>query len=489
MPAKLVAIGDSLTQGFMNGSISRTEISYPVMIAECLNETNFQVPDFTGEGGLPANLENLFQTLAQKYGSKINTSESISAFMTAQGFLHRIEEYWESGEGTKATQTGPLHHNLAVWGFQLGDCDTLTEAICRRVIPKPRDNTVNQIPEFAMYRTARRTLNPSFDPQYENLSQVSAAAEIAEAQGGIENLIFWLGFNNCLGTVTNLKIKWSEEADIDRFAHQRSTNLWRPAHFKMLLGRVANKIDEIGAQNIFVGTIPHVTILPVSRGISPGAAKRKELSADGYYEYYTYFWVWDEDFAKAPNKYPHLTREQVRTIDMTIDEYNEAIRREANKRGWYIVDVCNLFDRLAYRRQKGKSTYIFPPELVAGLKVHPVTKDRFTADGQPILDTRYLRFDFSKTDPEEKYRGGLFSLDAIHPTTTGYGIVADEFLKVMAKVLPIQPKPLNWLKIVDADTLLTNPPENLQNLRQILHFLHNRTPLPNLIKVISGLVS
>ena len=486
MPAKLVAIGDSLTQGFLSGSISQTHLSYPAIIAQSLGETDFKIPDFAGEGGLPVNLETLFQMLAEKFGAKIGVSESISAFLATQGLLDRVEDYWERGEGTKATQTGPLHHNLAVWGFALGDCDTLTEATCRRFIPTPRDNTVNQIPEFAMYRTARRTLNPSFGAQYENLSQISAAAEIAKACGGIENLLFWLGSNNCLGTVTNLKIKWSEVADLDRLSHQRSCNLWVPAHFKILLGRIADKIDAIAAKNVFVATIPHVTIPPVSRGITPGAACGQELCADGYYEYYTHFWIWDDDFAKAPDKHPYLTRDQARTIDAAINEYNEAIKLEANKRGWHVVDICNILDRLAYRRQKGQTSYEFPQELVAALKSHPATKDRFTLDGKPILDTRYLRLDLSKTNPEQKYRGGIFSLDAIHPTTTGYGIVAHEFLKVMGQVLPEKPKPLNWQEIISADSLLTNPPQNLHSLREILYFLQYRTPLPNLIKAISA---
>jgi hypothetical protein len=119
MPTRLVAIGDSLTQGFMNGSIFRTQMSYPVMLAQSVSETNFRVPDFSGEGGLPVNLEVLFHTLAKRYGSRIEPSDFVSAFMTAQGFLDRVEDYWERGEGTKPIQTGPMHNNLAVWGFQL----------------------------------------------------------------------------------------------------------------------------------------------------------------------------------------------------------------------------------------------------------------------------------------------------------------------------------------------------------------------------------
>ncbi|MBD2465424.1 hypothetical protein H6G89_30925 [Oscillatoria sp. FACHB-1407] len=486
MPAKLVVIGDSLSQGFISGSICKTDFSYPQMLADCLGIQDFRVPDFGGEGGLPLNLDQLFRLLARRYGAKVSWLEVPMALLSVRSFMDRVEDYWERGEGSEASPTGPLHHNLAVWGFELGDCDTLTEAICRRTIPRDKDDLLNQIPEFAMYRTARRTLNPQFLPQYEELSQIKAAEAIARSQGGIDNLMFWLGGNNCLGTVGRLKIVWSQLADINRLSHERSATLWVPEHFRQLLRRVADKISAIGAKNVFIGTIPHVTIPPVSRGISPGRTPDRERSADGYYDYYTHFWVWDNDFAKAPDQYPALTQNDARQIDQVIDEYNEAIATEAQKRGWHVVDFCRALDRLAYRRQNGRPVYVFPPELVQALKTNPGTQDRFTVDGKPILDTRYLRVK-SDAPPGERHQGGIFSLDGIHPTTVGYGIVAHEVLQVMKSVTPGQiVKPLDWNKIVAADVLLNDLPANLESLRDILGFLSSQGPLPNLIRSITG---
>jgi lysophospholipase L1-like esterase len=486
MPAKLVAIGDSLTQGFQSGSIFKTHISYPAMIAGCLGENHFKVPDFTGENGLPANLEALFRLLADRYGETVDLLEVPGAFLSVTRFLDRVEDYWERGLGNAPSDTGPLHHNLAVWGFQLGDCDTLTEGVCRRAMPKPKDDLLNQIPEFGMYRTARRTLNPSLAAPYDELTQIQAAKHIADTQGGIDNLIFWLGANHCLGTVGQLKIKWSEEADLYRLAHQRDCTLWVPSHFKQLLNRVAAKVEAIGAKRVFVGTVPHVTIPPVSRGIMSSAGQ--PVNPDGYYDYYTHFWVWDDDFVKNPEQYPYLTRDEARLIDSVIDEYNDAIKAEADKRGWFVIDLCKVLDQLAFRRQQGNPTYEFPQSLIQALRNNPKTRDRFI-DGIPILDTRYLYLDAKQTDAAKKYKGGLFSLDGIHPTTIGYGLIAHEAMKIMSPVLASEDEmiqALNWDNVVEADTLVTKLPSNLDSLRNIFAFLSSQKTLNHLIQRISS---
>lgn len=203
----------------------------------------------------------------------------------------------------------------------------------------------------------------------------------------------------------------------------------------------------------------------------------------------THFWIWDSDF--SPGRHPYLTRAEVCYIDQVIDEYNEIIQNKAKVFGWHIVDLCSVLDRLAFRRQQGNLSYQFPPGLVAALKANPATQERVMTDGQIILDTRYLRVEPQYDDPKLKYRGGLFSLDAIHPTAIGYGIVAHEFLQVMQQVWKdkgenVNLQPLNWTQIVAADSLLTNPPSNLVSLQDTLGFLYGQTPLPKLIEIVAG---
>lgn len=55
MALDLVTIGDSLTQGFQSGCISRTDISYPALIAHAM-KWNFTYPKFPNEEALPLNL-------------------------------------------------------------------------------------------------------------------------------------------------------------------------------------------------------------------------------------------------------------------------------------------------------------------------------------------------------------------------------------------------------------------------------------------------
>lgn len=484
MSAKLVAIGDSLSQGFQSGSIWKTHLSYPAMLARCLEDTSFNFPDFSGEGGLPFNLEILVRLLARRYGDCVNWLEFIPALLTVRSHLDRVEDYWERGEGSQASPTGPLHRNLAVEGFQVSDAYLLSEGVCKTYIPRPRDNFLRQIPEFAMYRIARRTLNPSFTPRYRLLSQLDAAQQIAVEAGGIENLIFWLGANNCLSTVARLQIEESDDSEPTRLAHQRTATLWKPEHFQQVFEQATEKLREIPAQNVFIANVPHVTIPPVSRGVSPGAAPGQEQDADGYYQYYTHCWIWDSDF--SPARHPYLTRAEVRYIDETIDRYNEIIAEKANACGWHLVDICDLLARLAFRRCRGNINYQFPPALIAALQANPATQER-VVDGRPLLDSRFLRVNFQATEPQEKYQGGLFSLDGVHPTTVAYGIVAHEFLKVMESVGVNVPHALDWQWIVAHDTLVTALPVNLGKLKDLLGFLYSQTPLGEFMELLGGI--
>ncbi len=99
--AKLVAIGDSLTQGFQSLAINKTAISYPAMIAECLGipSTDFRVPDFRGKGGLPLNIEWLAGKLEAKFGEDIGLFEWPLATAEILKLMDDVEDYWERGDG------------------------------------------------------------------------------------------------------------------------------------------------------------------------------------------------------------------------------------------------------------------------------------------------------------------------------------------------------------------------------------------------------
>jgi hypothetical protein len=471
MKARLVAIGDSLTQGFQHGAVRRTEWSYPAMVARVLGGDAFRQADFSGngDGGPLLDIERLANVIAARAGRHLDPWDVPGAALSILSFMDRIEDYWERGAGAKRSDTGPLHHNVAVWGFEILDAITLTDGACLRNTPRPKDDLFDQVPERAMYRTARRVLNPwQATGRNEDLTQLGVAQAIA-AKDGIENLLVALGSNNALATCLRLEMLWSQSADFRKLPHQRNVTIWESRHFIEIFDRLAEQIANVKAERVFLATVPHVTIAPVARGTSPRARRlgTPERDEKGFYEYYTHFWTWDSAF--DPDKDDRITREDARTIDGTIDEYNAHIRKRP-----------------------------FPAGLVAALKKNEKTKFRVREGDQVLLDTRY--FSLPKNQPaanatfeewQAAYTGGLFGLDGVHPTTIGYGLVADELLAVMKKagVPDADPAKLDWDAIVGADTLVTDPPPILGSLRQTLDKLFNVGQLGRVIKKLSGVGS
>src|SRR5262245_29546172 len=69
---RLVAIGDSLAQGFQSGAIFRTDLSFPNLIARELGlGDKFRYPRYGGPGGLPLNIEHVVHRLEHKLGNRI----------------------------------------------------------------------------------------------------------------------------------------------------------------------------------------------------------------------------------------------------------------------------------------------------------------------------------------------------------------------------------------------------------------------------------
>jgi len=472
----LVTLGDSLTQGFLSGAVHRTELAYPVWVAAALGRREqFTVADFRGEGGLPLNLERLLRKISAKMGKTLEWWDRVPALARAQAILDAVDGYWERGRGALPLAQPAPHHNLSVWGFELLDALTLSESACRRALPKPHADLSRQIPEMAMYRTARRVLNPSFAPESADWTALDCAGHLAE-EGGIENLVVALGTHNALGAMTSLAVRPSESADLHRLAHERECNLWRPEHFATLFARLADEVDALGAARVFVATVPHVTIAPVTRGVSPNGGYPR----DGYFEYYTRPWIWDDEF--DPGAHPHLTGDAVRAVDRCVDAYNETIRREAAARRWHLFDVCALFDSIAFRRHRGQPPFKWPRALTVAVKANPRLSYLSNGNGAVHLDTRFLR-----TDPERPgwlRQGGLFSLDGIHPTTIGYGLIADLLLKTM-KQAGAAPKSaeIDWRAVLAADTLINDPPALLDDLHQCLRFVASHAGLGALLEL------
>lgn len=423
----------------------------------------FDQPLFTSQGGLPLNLEVLIRGLCDIYGKSIKPSEYLSAVKYLYSTSRRIKKYWD-GEYIPLNEERRIpYHNQAIWGFSISDSWLMTEKHSREYVEKnpPRFNLMNIMHGNAMYTTARRVLNPSFSKNCENNSMIDNARYFAE-NGGIENLIVYLGSNNVLGAVTELDIRYSEADHIEVPPYERTHTVTRPEHFEWLYRKLAEKVSSLGAERVITATLPHITIPPVSRGINANRAQKSQ----GYFDYYTRFWVWDDSF--DPDIHPYLTKNEIIELDIIVDAYNQIIREVANEYGWIVVPLGRMIDKLANRRMGADYLIPFPEEMVTALKKNENTRYLVLDKKHAHLTSDYLRLD---DENGRIYKGGVFSLDGVHPTTIGYGLVAQEFYDTMVANGIQFKRPIDWDFIVSSDSLITYPPYLLIELRKILRFL------------------
>lgn len=457
-------MGDSMAQGFKNGGIYRTDLSFPAILARSMGKsTKFDAPSFTAQAGIPINMEVLIRGLEQDLGSEITLWNSVQAGRYVYQTLRRIKSYWEGQMKDLRVDRKLPFHNQAVWGFSISDCWLINERFCREYLKenKVSYSVFSVLPDHAMYTTGRMVLNPGYHEKLSGNTMLDNV-EAIHNDGGLENLIVCIGHNNIVGAVTKLKIDYSTESDLNAPYPERTCTVFRPEHFKTELRTLYEKVAKIGVGRVFVPTIPYVTIPPAIRGVNPDGAS----PGDGYFDYYARFWIWDEDF--NPEKHPHLTRADAILLDQTVDRYNGIIKELAGEFDFTVVPVHHHVHAAARRRHLYDGTAPFPPSFIEALKRNPKTSFMVGKDGEPRISTDYLRLDdeTGKID-----RGGIFSLDGLHPTTIGYGLIANIYRMSMEKHGVKFERPIDWDFIIENDTLVTDPPLLLHDLRLLLRFL------------------
>ncbi|MFX9008130.1 hypothetical protein ABTN33_19660, partial [Acinetobacter baumannii] len=87
----------------------------------------------------------------------------------------------------------------------------------------------------------------------------------------------------------------------------------------------------------------------------------------------------------------------------------------ARENGWHILDYHGLLSGLAFRRKRGIGLDPLPTGLAAALAANPSTAHFVDANGRATLDTRY--FGQVGDGTNVGWKGGIFSLDGVHPTT------------------------------------------------------------------------
>ncbi|HEY2203397.1 MAG TPA: hypothetical protein VGH99_02815 [Pseudonocardia sp.] len=437
----LVTVGDSLVHGMSGGAVFDTALSWPSVVAGVLR-ADFPVPSYGGPlGGLPFNIEGLLRGLQDKFGERLNPLELVALPLALQRLVDANEDYWERGDGSRAPSTAVRFANVGIYGWDVRDCLSYTAGLAatRLAASPPHDDLLGAVPSNDSDIAARSVLAP-FGP---SAAQIDAAAWFGD-NGGIGTLIVAHGANNALRTVVDKQVRWSDTG-YDTLDGKGAYNVWRPTHFALEYGRLVDAIRAVSADRVVLATVPHVTVAPIAQGVNPDRPGQKWRDGSRYFPYYTDPWIAEADF--RPEKHRHLTHQQARAVDSAVDQYNATIadsvsHARSEGRDWYLFDMCGILDGLAQRRyvdddeaarRNGWTPYPLPAEL---------------AD----LDTRFFR-----SDRTGRLQGGLFGLDGVHPTTSGYAVLAGAVRDVLA-VAGLKPDDVDYVDLRRRDTLNAKPP-------------------------------
>jgi hypothetical protein len=438
---RLVTIGDSLTHGLTSGAVSRTDLSWPALLARCLG-VPFEVPEYGGPlGGLPFNIEGLLRKLQDEFGDRVDALEALGLPFALQRLADQNEDYWERGDGSRPPRTDRAYENLGIYGWDVRDCLSYTagRAAARVASGPAHDDLLGATPSNDNDIAAWSVLAPFGVAA----TQLGAAAQHGRS-GGIDTLVVVLGANNALRSVVDKLVRWTGDGfdDLDR---KGDYTVWRPSHFAAEFAELVRAVEGISARHVVLATVPHVTIAPIAMGVNPQAPGQKWRPGSRYFPFYTDPWIGEGSF--DPAKHRHLTHQQARAVDSAIDQYNDTIAdavRHARRHGrdWFLFDLCGVLDGLAYRR--------FVTDAEAG-EHHGWQSQRLPSE-LADLDTRFFR-----SDRTGRLQGGLFGLDGVHPTTCGYGIVADELVGVLAAA-GVAAKHVDFAELRREDTLNQSPP-------------------------------
>jgi hypothetical protein len=467
---RFFVIGDSLSQGFKSGAGFDTHLSWPALVATQLGlDPSLFHTRLDALGGLPFNLERAVRAMDRRFGDTIGPHERALVPAMLYRMLDQIEDHWERGPGTLA----PFHRaqptfNLSVFGFDLRDTISYTAEHARTLLrARPRDNVRRQIVENAQAIVARQLLEGAANATGARTSPIALARAVSagsntpgdnrnQTDEGIETLVIMIGANNALASIAQLHVRWSGDDFADLTRKHRYT-VWRPTHFERELRQLEHELESVHARHVIIANIPHVTIAPLAHGVG----RDKYEPGSRYFAYYTRPWIGTGQF--DARRSAHLTSGQARAIDSAIDQYNRAIYelvRRARLRGrdYLLLDICSVLDRLAQRRYIDDpqarphwwSPYLLPHEL---------------AELSPPPDSRFFGANrFGRT------AGGLFSLDGTHPTTIGYGILANEVMRVMVScgVQFAQEPQVDFRNLILQDSLISSPPRSVQALTELL---------------------
>jgi hypothetical protein len=446
---RLVTVGDSLTHGMSSAAVFFTDRSWPALVAAGIGAAGFSYPMYGGPlDGLPVNLEALTRRVQDELGDDINIVETLRLPFLLQHLVDGNEDYWEGRAAQKPPAPAGRYDNLGIYGWDVRDALSYTAQLAAANAALPAtDSFLGVRPDHDNDIAAASVLVPFGPPT----SQLGAAAAQGE-DGGIDTLVVALGSNNALRSVVDKNPLWSS-AGYDQIGTKGAYNVWRPTHFASEYAALVEAVRTIKANRVILATVPHVTIAPIAKGVNPANRGAKWREGSRYFPFYTDPWIDEEDF--RPGKDRKITHQQARAIDSAIDQYNDTIcaavttaRNEG--RSWFVLDLCGILDGLAERR------YVTDRAAAERNDWQPYLLPAPIAD----LTTRFFL-----SNATGRIQGGLFGLDGIHPTTSGYGIVAQAVLDILHSA-GVATQPVDFAALLARDTLNSNPPALVQQLFQ-----------------------
>ncbi|PID59555.1 MAG: hypothetical protein CR986_05835 [Ignavibacteriae bacterium] len=210
-------------------------------------------------------------------------------------------------------------------------------------------------------------------------------------------ITLWIGNNDILGYATS--------GGLGRYTQTQD--------FARLFDSLCAKLSQSGA-NVVIANIPNVTIMPFFTTVSNKLLQDSITAVFGKNSNNS-ITVMDlkqnlltlrAQIELAQGKGTSSTNplsnsvildsEEIAITQGVIKSYNDNIRIIAKKYNFKLVDINQIFNEIAAKGKEGKT--------IDGVHVSAV----------------YIN-------------GGLFSLDGIHPTSKGYGIIANAFIKVINK--------------------------------------------------------
>jgi len=178
------------------------------------------------------------------------------------------------------------------------------------------------------------------------------------------------------------------------------------AKFQQLISRIASKSS---IQGVVIATLPDATAIPYLQPVDNPSLSAGSLKP---------FWL-----GTASSEDEVLDPQEINTIKTRVAQFNQLIQNAAAANGWGLFDAQAFFNDI--------KTYGYTLKYANGRD----SKVKMSAD----------------------YLGGLFSLDGVHMSSTGYAVAANCFAKEIEDTYGIDIGRVDEYDAAMKDSLYTNP--------------------------------